>query len=216
MRNLTVLAVLLASVSITAFAQTPAQNQVPSSVENYTPPPMEQLVTNAAQVLPSQPAYQYTPYKIDTLYRSLPFAVVAQAVSSEVKKEERGLLWTYTNFKVLQAVKGNFENNAFTLKVVGGAQEAPLLKEYLNTGGLDLGFAPGQPYFLFIDGVNEAGYPIVARQHIYAITGEPGKEVISDFKGGTLKIKKADGIAYTSGEPVLVSDFLAALAKVKK
>lgn len=192
-----------------------SEQAIPSTVESYNPPPAPQQAGVPAQVLPPEHAYQYTPYKIDQVFRKLPFAVIVQAVSSEVRKDERGLLWTYTNFKVLQPVKGNFQNNAFALRVVGGSQtEDPLLQEHLYTGGLDLMFSPGDTYFMFIDGVNEAGYPIVERQHVYVITALDGQPVIRDFKGGQMKIKRESGALYKQYEPVYVNDFLKALSKV--
>ena len=74
MRKLTALTLLLASVAPSAIAQNAAQPQVPLSVENYEVPQVQSELTPPApvQVLPAEPAYQYTPYKSTPFSAHLP------------------------------------------------------------------------------------------------------------------------------------------------
>ncbi len=188
-----------ATVTAAEKAQTPTLKQPDAA-------PQSELV---------QP-YQYTPYKIEKAVRDAAHVVLATNTANTVEKDAQGRLWTVSSFQVNQAIKGGFENNAFTLRTIGGAKEEPLLKEYLITGGLDLQYQTGARYVMLLTDSGVDNRPIAARQQVFAVE-EGSKPVVRDLKGGMIKITNPDTKKpYETGSPILLIDFWEALTKISK
>lgn len=81
--------------------------------------------------------------------------VLAKCLASEVKKLFGGNIFTFSDFEVLQRVKGVPGRERFTIRLIGGR-----MGNVEVSSPLDFRFAPGEKYVLFLGRDNAEGYPI--------------------------------------------------------
>ena len=176
---------------------------------------VERVMQPPAPMPATMPDYQLTSYKLSRAVKESDHAVLATCTESKVEKDARGLLWTTYRFSVNETIKGGFTDNAFSLRVVGGAHETPQLKEYVVTGGLDLGFAPGRRYVMLLRNTGEGTSVAATRQEVW-IVEEGSTPAIAELNGAKAVIKKDNGSVYAQGEPVLLADFIALLKSIRR
>lgn len=70
----------------------------------------------------------------------------------DVREVAGGNIFTFSEFEVLENVKGNSDKNSFTLRLLGGR-----VGNVQITSPIDMNFNPGEKYVLFLGVENADG-----------------------------------------------------------
>lgn len=90
--------------------------------------------------------------------------VLVRAKSTEVRELADKNIFTFSEFEVLESVKGKFPDRTLTLRILGGK-----LGDVEVTKPFDMDFVPARKYILFLGEKNTFGYPTISPQDIYTV-----------------------------------------------
>lgn len=131
-----------------------------------------------------------------------------RSAGNEVKRGIGGNIFTYSKFSVIQAIKGTAPS-AVTLRLLGGR-----IGNDAVTGPLNIEFASGDRYVLFLGKDNAEGYPMLMPQAIYAVKSLDGVDVVDPGPTGIALYHAKDQRAYSgpAANPP-IEDFIYSLQK---
>ncbi len=102
-----------------------------------------------------------------------------EAISNEVKKDSQsGRLATFTQFKILEPIKG--ETKTFhTIKQIGGSDESSTIRRRIH--GVPK-FTVGKQYVVFLPGKSKLGFssPLGLQQGSFSVTKVNGENIVSN------------------------------------
>jgi hypothetical protein len=140
--------------------------------------------------------------------------VIAKLKSTEARKLPDTTVFTFSDFEVLQSIKGDYPEKTVTLRTYGGRVDDIVVTEFVQ-----FNFIKNERYFLFLGDKNAAGYPTIDPNNIFIIKTDSGTaaEYISPnprdlpiYEAKTEKPYKANQT------PVSVEDFIFSLRKFNK
>ncbi len=137
--------------------------------------------------------------------------VYVQSKGSEVKPGPGGNLFTYTTFRVLDALKGAAESD-LQMRIFGGR-----LGDVSVSSLVDIDFTAGDKFILFLGENNRDGYPTIIPQALFAVKVLDGVEVVEPSPTGLQLYHARGGRAYSEAGARHVSgaDFLFSLRRAK-
>jgi hypothetical protein len=140
------------------------------------------------------------------------WVVLVKSISSEVREMPDKNIFTFSDFEVLESVKGDYPDKTLTLRVVGGRFGGVEV-----TKAFDTEFVANLKYVLFLGDKNTFGYPTINPQSIFTV--ETNRETNSEFVSPKPSLPLYDaktGEPYTKKLPQIpLEDFLYSIKKVK-
>lgn len=138
--------------------------------------------------------------------------VLAKCRAVDVRELAGGNIFTFSEFEVLENVKGNSDENSFTLRLLGGR-----VGNVEITSPISRDFNPGEKYVLFLGATNADGYPTIAPQAIFEVRINPvdkNESIVPNPTG--LRLHRAKDKQRYSAPPehLPLEDFLFSLSKV--
>ena len=133
-----------------------------------------------------------------------------RATGNEVKRGIGNNIFTYSKFSLIQAIKGTAASEV-TLRLLGGR-----IGNDVIVGPLNVEFAVGDRFVLFLGKDNAEGYPMLIPQAIYAVKSLDGVDVVDPSPTGIALYHARDQRAYSgpAAHPP-VEDFIYSLAKAR-
>ena len=119
------------------------------------------------------------PITLEQLSTRAKIIFYGEAISNEVKKDSQsGRLATFTQFKILELIKG--ETKTFhTIKQIGGSDESSTIRRRIY--GVPK-FTVGKQYVVFLPGKSKLGFssPLGLHQGSFSVTKSNGENIVSN------------------------------------
>ncbi|MCK5396376.1 MAG: hypothetical protein KAJ32_10305 [Gammaproteobacteria bacterium] len=134
--------------------------------------------------LPSATATSVLPLNLEQLSTRASHIFFAEVVSNQTKKDEQsGYIATFTEFKIIDSIKG-FTERTLTIKQIGGYDPASKIRLYIH--GIPT-FQTGNNYVVFLPKASKLGFssPLGLYQGSYTVTTINGEQIVSNGKNLT-------------------------------
>lgn len=138
--------------------------------------------------------------------------VLAKCRAVDVREVAAGNIFTFSEFDVLQNVKGKSNKDNFTVRLIGGR-----IGDVEITSPLNIEFKPGDKYVLFLGKENKDGYPTISPQAVFHVRTNPvdRSEIVVPNPTGLPLYRAKDKQRYSdSPENLPLEDFLFSLGKL--
>lgn len=138
--------------------------------------------------------------------------VLAKCRAVDVREVAAGNIFTFSEFDVLQTVKGKSDKDSFTVRLLGGR-----IGDVKITSPLNIEFKPGDKYVLFLGKENKDGYPTISPQAVFHVRTNPvdKSEIVAPNPTGVQLYRAKDQQRYSDlPENLPLEDFLFSLGKL--
>jgi hypothetical protein len=138
--------------------------------------------------------------------------VLAKCRAVDVREVASGNIFTFSEFDVLQNVKGQSDKDSFTVRLIGGR-----IGDVKITSPLNIEFKPGDKYVLFLGKENKDGYPTISPQAVFHVRTNPvnKSEIVVPHPTGLLLYRAKDKQRYSDlPENLPLEDFIFSLGKL--
>jgi hypothetical protein len=136
--------------------------------------------------------------------------VLVRSTSTEVRETPEGNIFTFSEFEVLESVKGKYADKNLTLRVLGGK-----LGDIEVSKPFELDFVVGRKYVLFLGDKNSLGYPTISPPYIFTVATESDSEFVIPVPNDLPQYEAKKQVPYQNKSQRLpLNDFLYSIRKV--
>jgi hypothetical protein len=136
--------------------------------------------------------------------------VLVRSTSTEARETPGGNIFTFSEFEVLESVKGKYADKNLTLRVLGGkVGDIEVSKPF------EMDFVVGRKYVLFLGDKNSLGYPTISPPYIFTVATESASEFVIPVPNDLPLYEAKKQIPYQNKSQRLpLNDFLYSIRKV--